>query len=72
MRCTLAIYVYINDLEYFSNVRISKEFENISVCDLEVYINHLIKWREDFKIRFGNRQCACSRMVCHNILYKNL
>ena len=51
---TLAIYMYINDLKYFSNMRILKESENISDCDLEVYINHPDTLREDFKIRFGD------------------
>ena len=49
---TLTIYMYINNVGYFSNLRIQKESENISDCDLEVYINHLDKLREDFKIRF--------------------
>ena len=33
-------------------MRIIKASENISDCDLEVYINLLDKLREDFKIRF--------------------
>ena len=35
-------------------MRILKESENISDCDLEVYSNHIDKLREDFKIRFGD------------------
>ena len=41
----------INDLKSFSKKRILRESENISYCDMEVYINHLDKLREDFKIR---------------------
>ena len=33
-------------------MQIAKESDNISVCYLEVYINHLDKLRDDFKIRF--------------------
>ena len=36
------VYMYINDLNYFSNLRILKESENISECDLKIYINHLL------------------------------
>ena len=46
--------MYINDLGYFWKLRIQKESENISEWDLEVYINHLDKLKEDFKIRFGD------------------
>ena len=35
-------------------MRILKESENISDCDLEAYINDLDKLREHFKIRFGD------------------
>ena len=31
-------FMYINDLTYFSNLRILKESVNISDCDLEVYV----------------------------------
>ena len=48
--------MYINDLTYFSNLRILKESVNISDCDLEVYINHLDKLREYFKIRFEDQE----------------
>ena len=30
------------------------ESKNISDCDLEVYITHLVKLRKDFKKRFEN------------------
>ena len=50
--CILAPYMYFCILKYFSYLRILKESENISYCDLEVYINHLDKLRV-FKIRFG-------------------
>ena len=39
-----------NDFKYFSNLRTLKE--SISDGDLEIYIDHLGKLREDFKIRF--------------------
>ena len=51
---TLAIYKYINDLKYASNLRILNESENMSDCDLDVYINHLDKLREDFDMCFGD------------------
>ena len=44
--------MYINDLKYFSNLRILIESENISDCDLDIYINHLDKLREDFNKSF--------------------
>ena len=47
------IYMYINDIKYFSNLRVLIESENTSDCDLEVYID-LDKLKEDFKIRFGD------------------
>jgi len=40
------------DFKYFSNLRQLEEDENISDCDLEIYIKHLEKLREDFKVRF--------------------
>ena len=43
-----------NDLKYFYNLQILKESENISDCDLEVYIIHLDKLRVKFMIHFGN------------------
>ena len=39
--CALAIYMCINDLKYFFNLRIQKESENIFDCDLGVCITHL-------------------------------
>ena len=45
--------MYINDLKYFANLRILKESKIIS-CDLEEYVNHHDKLREDFKIGFGD------------------
>ena len=45
--CTLTIQ------KIFFYLRILKESENISDCDLEVYINHLDKLREDIWIHFG-------------------
>ena len=50
----LYIYMYINNLKYSSNLRILIESENISDCDMEVYINHLEKLREDFQTCFGD------------------
>ena len=35
-------------------MRSLKEYERISDCDLWVYIIHLDKLREDFKIRYGD------------------
>ena len=43
-----------NDIKHFSNLRIQRECENISVCDLEVNINNLDKLRDDFKILLGD------------------
>ena len=43
--------MHINDLKCFSYLGIQKEYENISHCELEVYINHLDNLRDDFKIR---------------------
>ena len=40
------------DFKYFSNQRQLEDGENISDCDLEIYITHLEKLREDFKVRF--------------------
>ena len=44
--------MYINYLKYFLHLRIPKKSKNISDCDLDVYVNHLDKLREEFKIRF--------------------
>ena len=49
--CTLAIHVYIKDLTHLSNLLILKEYENISDCDLEVYINHILIYINPKKIR---------------------
>ena len=46
------LVICINDLKYYYNMRILKESGDISYCDLEVYISHLDKLRENFKIRF--------------------
>ena len=43
-----------NDMKYFSNMQILKESENISECELELYINNPDKLGENFKIRFGD------------------
>ena len=43
--------MYFNDLRYLSNLRILIESEKISDCDLEEYINHLDKLRENCKKR---------------------
>ena len=43
--------MYINDLNCFSSLRTIRDSENISHCDLEVYIDHIDKLSEDFKIR---------------------
>ena len=50
--CILTIYMYFYNLRYSSYLRILIVSENISHCDLEVYINHLDKLRV-FKLRFG-------------------
>ena len=47
------MHMYVNDLNNFSNLQILKESEDISFCDMRVYINYLDKLREDFKIHFG-------------------
>ena len=52
--CILVIYMYINYLKYSSNLQILKESQNTSDCDLEVYINHSDKLRENFKILSGD------------------
>ncbi|XP_023222959.1 SCAN domain-containing protein 3-like [Centruroides sculpturatus] len=41
-----------SNFKYFSNLRVLKENEKISDRDLEIYIKHLDKLREDFKARF--------------------
>ena len=46
--------MHISNLEYFSNWQILREPESISDRNLEAYINHLVKMREDFKIHFGD------------------
>ena len=46
--------MYLSNLKYFLNLRILKESENTSECELEAYINHLDKLGEVFKIGFGD------------------
>lgn len=41
-----------NDFKYFSNLQGIKDSGSISDSDVEIYIGHLEKLKEDFKIRF--------------------
>ena len=41
-------------MKIFSSMRIRKESENISDCELESYINDPDKLRDNFNIRFWN------------------
>ena len=45
------MYMYINDLQYFSNLRILEESENISDFYLEGYADYLDKLNNHLKIR---------------------
>ena len=51
----------MQQFKYFFNLRILKESEGISDCDLEAYINYLGKLREDLKmVDYGYFRCYFS------------